>query len=117
MIDQPVLEHGSTRTERWLRRHRPQIALVIALVEAILLVAGAISRPLAILVAVLVIGGYFWLGRRLRPPVAHDLAWIAAVSQALVALIPLLLFVVTAVAVVGIAILALVALIVLFSRR
>jgi hypothetical protein len=117
MIDQPVLEHGSTRTGRWLRRHRTQFAVVIALVEAIMLVAGAISRPLAIVVAVAVILGYLWLGRRLRPQAAHDVAWIAAVSQALVALIPLLLFVVTAVAVVGVAILAIAALIVLFTRR
>ncbi|HEU4942154.1 MAG TPA: hypothetical protein VFT18_02750 [Gaiellaceae bacterium] len=117
MIDQRVLEHRSTRTGRWLRSHRTQIAVVIALVEAIMLVAGAISRPAAIVVAVLVIVGYLWLGRRIRPQVAHDVAWIAAVSQALVALIPLLLFVVTAVAVVGVAILAIAALIVLFTRR
>ena len=117
MIDQRVLEHRSTRTGRWLRSHRTQIAVVIALVEAIMLVAGAISRPAAIVVAVLVIVGYLGLGRRIRPQVAHDVAWIAAVSQALVALIPLLLFVVTAVAVVGVAILAIAALIVLFTRR
>jgi hypothetical protein len=80
-------------------------------------VFGAIHRPAALLVAVLVIVAYFWLGRRFRSPFARDVAWIAAVSQALVALVPLLLFVVTAVAVVAVAILAIVALIVLFSGR
>ncbi|HEX7256406.1 MAG TPA: hypothetical protein VF236_10805 [Gaiellaceae bacterium] len=117
MIDQSVLEHGSTRPGRWLRRHRTQIALVIAVVEAILLVFGAINRPLAVIVAVAVIVGYLWLGRRLRAQAAHDVFWIAAVSQALVALIPLMLFVLTALAVIAVAILGLVALIVLFSRR
>jgi FtsH-binding integral membrane protein len=117
VIDQPVLEHGSTRSGRWLRRQRTTIALVIAVVEAILLLFGAINRPLAIVVAVAVILLYLWIGRRLRPPIAHDIAWIAAVSQGLVALVPLLLFVLTAVAVVAVAILAVVALIVLFSRR
>lgn len=117
MIEQPVLEHRSTRGGRWLRSHRTQFAVVIALVEAILLVAGTINRPLALLVAVVVILGYFWLGRRLRPQAAHDVFWIAAVSQALVALVPLLLAVLTGLAVVAVAILAVVALIVLFSRR
>jgi hypothetical protein len=116
VIEQPVLEHGSTRPGRWLRRQRTTIALVIAGVEAILLVFGAIDRPLAIVVAVAVIALYFWIGRRLRAPL-HDIAWIAAVSQALVALIPLLLLVLTTVAVIAIAALAVVALIVLFSRR
>nr|MDP9491281.1 hypothetical protein [Actinomycetota bacterium] len=89
-LEGPVLEHGTTRTERWLRRYRTKFAFAIAVVEAILLVAGAISRPGALLVAVLVIVGYLWLGRRLGPPLLRDLAWIAAVSQALVALVPLL---------------------------
>ncbi len=116
MIEQPVLEHGSTRSGRWLRRQRTTIALVIAVVEAILFVFGAINRPLAIVVAVAVIVFYLWIGRRLRQPL-HDVAWIAAVSQALVALIPLLLLVVTTLAFVAIGILAVVALVVLFSRR
>lgn len=117
MIDHPVLEHGSTRSGRWLRRHRTKIAFWIAVAEAILLVVGAIDRLPALLVAVLVVVAYFWVGRRLRQPVLRDVAWVAALSQALVALVPLLLFVVTAFAVVAVAALAVVALIVLFSRR
>lgn len=116
-LEGPVLEHGTTRTGRWLRRYRTKIAFAIAVVEAILLVTGAISRPGALIVAALVIVGYLWLGRNLRPPLLRDLAWIAAVSQALVALVPLLLFVVTALAVVAVAILAVVALVILFSGR
>jgi len=117
VIDHPVLEHGSTRSGRWLRRNRTKIAFAVALAEAILLVVGAVSRPGALFVAVLVILGYFWLGRKFQSPFARDVAWTAAVSQALVALVPALLFVVTAIAVVAIAILAIVALVVLFSRR
>ena len=116
-LEGPVLEHGTTRTGRWLRLHRTKIAFWIAVVEAILLVFGVIHRPAALLVAVLVIVAYFWLGRRFRSPFARDVVWIAAVSQALVALVPLLLFVLTAVAFVAVAILAIVALIVLFSGR
>jgi hypothetical protein len=116
-LEGPVLEHGTTRTGRWLRRYRTKIAFSIAVAEAIALVFGLVSRPGAIVVAVVILIAYFWLGRRLRSPFAHDLAWIAAVSQALVALIPVLLFVLTGLAIVAIAILAIAALIVLFGRR
>jgi hypothetical protein len=116
-LEGPVLEHGTTRSGRWLRRHRTKIAFWIAVAEAIVLVFGAVSRPGAVLVAVVILIAYFWLGRRLRSPFARDLAWIAAVSQALVALIPVLLFVLTGLAIVAVAILAIAALIVLFGRR
>jgi len=116
-LEGPVLEHGTTPTGRWLHRSRTKIALGIAVAEAALLVFGAIHRPAALAVALLVIVAYFWLGRRLHSPLAREVAWIAVVSQAFVALVPVLLFVVTAVAVVAIAIVAIIALVVLFSRR
>jgi hypothetical protein len=116
MIEQPVLEHGSTRSGRWLRRQRTAIAIVIAVIEAILFVFGGISRPLAIVVAIAVIVLYLWVGRRLRPPLS-DIAWIAAVSQAIVALVPVLFFFLATITIVAIGILAVLALIVLFSRR
>lgn len=116
-LEGQVLEHGTTRTGRWLHSRRATIAFLIAVAEAILLVFGVVSRPGALLVAVLVIAGYFWLAHRIRSPLGRDVVWIAAVSQALVALVPLLLFVVTALAVVAVAILAIVALVVLFSGR
>jgi hypothetical protein len=117
VIDHPILEHGSTQSSRWLNRNRTKIAFVVAAIEAILLVAGAIHRPAALLIAILVLVGYFWLGRRLRNPLLHDVAWIAAVSQALVALIPLLLVVLTAVAFIAVAVLAIAALVILFTGR
>jgi len=116
-LEGPVVEHGSTRTSRWLHGNRLRIAVWIAVVEGILLLVGAINRSVALLVAALVLVAYFWLGRRLKSLLARDVAWVAGVSQALVALIPVLLFVVGIVAVVAVAILALVALVVLFRDR
>jgi hypothetical protein len=115
-LEGPVIEHGTTRTGRWLRRNRIKIAFWIAVAEAIALVFGLVNRPGAIVIAVLILIAYFWLGRRFRSPFARDLAWIAAVSQALVALVPVLLFVLTGLAIVAVAILAIAALIVLFGR-
>lgn len=117
MIDQPVVDHGTTRSGRWLRRYRTRIAFWIAIVEAILLVFGAISRWGALLVAVLIIVGYFAVGSRLRSPPARDIAWIAAVSQALVALVPILVILIGTLALIAVGILAIVALVVLFGDR
>ena len=117
MIDHPALEHGSTRGGRWLRRYRTRIAFWIAVVEGLLLVFGAISRWGALFIAALIIVGYFALASRLRPGAARDVAWIAAVAQALVALIPILLIVVGTLALIAVGVLGIVALIVLFGDR
>jgi hypothetical protein len=118
MIEQqPAIEHGSTRAGRWLRQNRLRIAFWIAVIEGLLLVFGEITRWGTLLVAALIIVSYFAFGSRLRSPPARDVAWIAAVSQALVALIPILLIVVSTVALIAVGILAIVALIVLFGDR
>lgn len=117
MIEQPVLEHGTTRSERWLRHYRTRIAFWIAVVEGILLLLGAVNRWAVLLVAVLAIGGYFALARNLRSPLARDIGWIAAVSQALVALIPFLVILVGTLAVIAVGVLAVVALVMLFGDR
>jgi hypothetical protein len=118
MIEQhPVLEHGTTRTDRWLRRYRTRIAVWIAVAEAILLVFGAVNRWGALLFAALVIVVYFALEHRLRSQSGRDILWIAAVSQALVALVPVLVILVGTLTLIAVGFLAAVALIVLFSDR
>jgi uncharacterized membrane protein len=117
MLEQPVLEHGTTRSERWLRRYRTRIALWIAVVEAILLVFGLVDRWAVLLVAVVIIGGYFAFVRQLRSQMARDVGWVAAVSQALVALVPILVILVGTLALIAVGLLAVVALIFLFGDR
>jgi hypothetical protein len=112
-----LVEHGTSRTGRWLHARRLRIAFWIALIEAVLLVVGAISRPLALVVAVAIIALYFWQANRIRSTTVREVAWIAAVSQALVALVPVLLILVTTVALIVVAAIAVVALILLFSDR
>ena len=117
MIEQPVLEHGSTRSSRWLRRYRIRLALAIAIAEAILLVAGAIDKWAALLVAALVVVGYFAVGPRLRSATARDVFWVAAVSQAIVALVPFLVILIGTLTLIAVGVLAVVALVVLFADR
>jgi hypothetical protein len=113
----PVLEHGSTRYERWLRANRLKIALWIAFIEGILVVFDVIDVLPALLVAGLVVVAYFWLSTRLRPGLARDALWTGAVSQALVAMVPVLVLVVGTLALIGVGVLAAVVLIVLITGR
>jgi hypothetical protein len=113
----PVLEHRSTRSERWLRANRLRIALWVAVVEGVLVVFNVIDVLPALLVAALVVGLYFWLGQRLRPGLARDASWTAAVSQAMVALVPVLVLVVGTLALIAVAALAVVVLVLLLTGR
>jgi hypothetical protein len=112
-----VVEHREGPTARWLRERRVSIAIGIAIAEGVLIVAGELSKALALVVAIAVVVLYFTLADRLRAGTAHELAWIAAVSQAIVMLVPVLVILIGTLALIGIAILGVLALVLLFSRR
>jgi hypothetical protein len=112
-----ALDHGTSRTGRWLRARRFRIALWIAVIEGIAVVFDAISGWLALTIAAIVIAFYLLLGRELRQDTGRQASWIAAMSQALVALVPVLVFVVGAVALIAVAFLAVIALVALFADR
>jgi hypothetical protein len=112
-----VVEHRASATARWLRERRISLAIGVAILEGVLIVAGELSKALALIVAIAVVVGYFMLSDRLKPGVGREIAWIAAVSQAIVMLVPLLVFVIGTLTLIAIAAIAVVALILLFSRR
>ena len=112
-----VVEHGSSRSGRWLRRYRTRIALWIAVVEAALVVFGVIPKWPAFVVAVGLIALYLFVGRRFGSDTARQTTWIAALSQLLIVALPLLVGIVTLVAFVALAALVVVALVVLFVGR
>jgi hypothetical protein len=111
----PVVEHGSSRTARWLRARRVRIAFWIAVAEGLLVVFHAISWWVAVALAVILVGGWFSFAHRLRSETARQAGWIAAVSQALVVLVPVLVAIVGTLALIVVGILAVVALVLLFS--
>jgi hypothetical protein len=113
----PVLEHGSTRSQRWLRANRTRIALWIAIIEGVLVVFDVIDVLPALLIAALVVAAYFWLSQRLRAGLARDALWVGAVSQAMVALVPVLVLVVGTLALIAVGILAAVVLVLLLTGR
>ena len=116
-LRQPALEHGATRTGRWLRVRRLRIALWIAVAEGLLVVFNVIPNWLALL-AVLATLVYYWtVGRTLVSDTGRQASWIAAASQVFVAFVPVLLFILTTLAVIALAVLAAIALVMLFADR
>ena len=116
-LRQAALEHGTSRTGRWLRARRLRIALWVAVIEGIAVVFHVISGWLALTIAAIVIAFYLILGRELKQDTLRQTSWIAAMSQALVALIPVLVFVIGAVALIAVALFAVFALVALFADR
>jgi hypothetical protein len=112
-----VVEHGSTRSGRWLRRNRTRLALWIAVAEGLLVLFDVIPGWTAFVVAVALIAFYAVVGRRLSSEALRQASWTAAVSQLLIALLPVLVAVLTFAAVVVVGILVVVALAFLFIDR
>jgi hypothetical protein len=113
-----VIDHGSSRTSRWLQERRLRISLWIAAVEGLLIVVHAIGRWPAIIVAGAILVAYLLGGRSIKSDAGYQLMWIVAASQAMVALVPLIWWFVTRViAIVAVAALAVVALVFLFGDR
>ena len=113
-----AIEHGTSRSGRWLRSRRTRIALWIAAAEAIVVaVFHDVSRFTVIAIAVLAVALYLTSGRKTRSDTFHQLSWIFAVSQLLAVVAAILAFVVFWTAIVFVCIFALVALFFVFTDR
>jgi hypothetical protein len=113
-----AIEHGSTRTGRWLRQRRLKIALWIAVAEGILVALSTdVSRWTVIIVAILAIALYAAAGRTTRWDAGRQVSWILAASQALAVVVTILSFIVYWTALILVVVFAVVALVILFSDR
>ena len=112
-----VIEHRTSPSGRWLRARRTRFALWIAVVEGLLVALHAIPWTVGILAAALVVVLAFWVLRNIRSDTIHQLAWVAGVSQALVALVPILVIVIGTLALIAVGLLAILALVALFADR
>jgi hypothetical protein len=117
MYGSHALEHGSTRTGRWLRERRFRFTLWIAAFEGLLFLFHALHWWAAVLLALIAVGLWWYVARGNRADTLREAGWIFAVSQLLVLCVPLGLAVLKAVAFGVIALLAIAALIFLFTER
>jgi len=113
-----AIEHGSTRTGRWLRARRIKVALWIAVIEGVVVaLAHNVSRWTVIAVAIPLLALYVVWGRNARSDSVRQLAWIAGASQALAVVVVIMAFILSWLALLMAAIFAAVALLFLFSDR
>jgi len=113
-----VIEHGTSRSGRWLRARRFRIALIIAAAEAIIVaVFHDVSRWTVIGIAVLAVVLYVFAGRDSKHDTFRQATWIFAVSQLLAVVAAVFAFVVFWAALLAVGVFAIVALIVIFSDR
>jgi hypothetical protein len=77
-----VIEHGSSKTGRWLRARRTRIALWTAAVESLLVwVFHDFSQWTVVGLALIATVLYWFAGRHSRSDGFHHISWILAVSQ------------------------------------
>jgi hypothetical protein len=111
-----IVEHRRTQGA-FLRRNRLRIALAVALVEAVLVLVGALPWWGVLVLAAAGLALYLVVGRDSRRADVRDATWIAAVSQLTVVLVPVLAALVSALALVALVLLAAVALVALLRDR
>ena len=101
-----LVEHRESRFARRLRRRRLQVSLLVAAIEAILVLVGAIPWWFVVALAAAALASYVWLGRDHRNPTVRAASWVAAVSQLIVVLVPVALVLVGLLAIVLVVLLA-----------
>jgi hypothetical protein len=117
MFGAQAIEHGSTRSGRWLRERRLRFTFWIAAAEGLLYLFHALHWWVAVALAVIAVGFWWYVARGHRSQTLREVGWIFAVSQLLVLCVPVALAIVKAIAVGVIALLAIAALIFLFKDR
>jgi uncharacterized membrane protein YphA (DoxX/SURF4 family) len=111
------IEAGDTRLSRWLRARWLTLGGAIALVEGTCVVAGAIPKWIAFIVACAFLFAYFSMKRKGRDPAMRIGLRIVAVSQLLMLAVPLLFAIVTAAAIMALALIAILVAAMLFRRH
>ena len=117
MVGSHAIEHGSTRSGRWLRERRLRFTLWIAAFEGLLYLFHVLHWWAAVALAIIAVGFWWFVARGNRSDALRELGWIFAASQLLVLCVPIALTVVKAIAIGVIALLAIAALIFLFTER
>jgi hypothetical protein len=117
VTDLPVIDHGTSRSSRWLQERRLKLALLLAVAEGLLVAVDRLSAWVAIVIAVAALAVYFAWAREQRSAALREAAWIVAVWQAIVLLVPILVVVVGTLALIAVGVIAVVALVALFADR
>jgi hypothetical protein len=117
-LEASPIEHGTTRTGRWLRPRRIRFALWIAVIEGIIVAfLHDVSRWTVVALAIPLLAFYVFWGRSARSDTVRQVSWIAGASQALAVLVVILAFILDWLALVLAGIFAAIAILYLLSDR
>jgi hypothetical protein len=117
MFGTHAIEHGSSRSGRWLRARRMRITLWIAAIEGLLYLVGALSWWIVVALAAITVLFWLYAGRTSDADVLRQTSWVLAASQLLVLCVPIAFWFVKAIAIGVVVLLAIAALIYLFTER
>jgi hypothetical protein len=113
-----TIEHGTTKTGRWLEARRIRIVLWIAVIEGIIVaVSPNLTKWTVIAIAIPILALYVLWGRNAESHTIRQVAWIAGASQALAVVVVILGVLLSWLPLVLAAVFAGVALLFLFSDR
>jgi hypothetical protein len=113
-----TIDHGTSKTGRWLRARRNRFALTIALVESIVVVIfNDVSKWTVIGVAIVAFVLYWFAGRSSRSDAFRQSSWIFAASQLLAVLAAILAFILLWAAILAAVVFAVIALFFVFTDR
>jgi hypothetical protein len=113
-----AVDHGTSKSARWLRQRRIRLALGIAAVEGILVaLLHDVSRWTVLGLAAIFIAAWFAGGRDSRFATLRQVSWIAAASQALAVIAVVLAFILAWTAFIVVAIFAVIAVFFLLTDR
>src|SRR3978361_231749 len=113
-----TIDHGTSRSGRWLRARRHRFPVTIALVESIVVVIfHDVSRWTVIALGVVAFVLYWFAGRASRSDAFRQTSWIFAASQLLAVLAAVLAFILLWTAILAAVVFAAIALFFVFTDR
>ena len=113
-----VIEHGTSKTGRWLRARRVRIVLWIAVIEGVVVwLVHGVGKWTVIAIAIPCLAIYVFWGRDASSDTARQVSWIVAASQALAVVVVILAFILGWLALVLAGIFAAIALLFLLNDR
>ena len=113
-----MIDHGTSRTGRWLKERRLRIVLWTVVLEGIVVaVSPEISRLTVVIVALLAAALYFAAGRGATWDTGRQISWILAASQSLAVVFVILAHFIFWLALLAVAVFAAIALLILWADR
>lgn len=118
MSPNAVIEHGTSRSGRWLRERRVRVSLWIAIIEGVVVaVSPDFTRWTILVIAIALLALYSLLFRAANSDTVRQVGWILAASQLMALLVVIFAFFVKWLAIAVVVGLAVAALIYLFTDR